>query len=134
MAAYLFDTTALLAHYLDEPGAQEVQTMLEDGDYSVLTSAMSLPEFARRLVVLGGDAPSARRRALDYAELVDHVVAVDAALAVRAFELGAGAPARVPLVDCIIAACAQAAEAVLVHRDAHFDSLPGVRTQHIGTA
>jgi predicted nucleic acid-binding protein len=130
--AYLFDTTALLAHYLDEPGAEDVQSILEDTDSTVHASSVSLTELARRLVALGEPVVEARRRALDYAELIDELITVDGALAIRAFELGASATGRVPLVDCLIAACAQVSEAVLVHRDPHFDALPGIESRRIG--
>jgi predicted nucleic acid-binding protein len=123
--SYLLDTTALLAHYLDEPGGTDVQRILE-GDDSVFVCSVSAAEFARRLVVLGCEVDFARSVALEYLELCDETLSVDAAVAIRAFEIGATAGERVPLIDAIIASAAQTKGATLVHRDTHFESMPSV--------
>lgn len=127
MNCVLLDTTAVLAHYLGEPGAEQVHQLLEDTKTEILMCALSLTEFARRLVALGESAADARERALDYAGLCDTIVPVDTALGIRAFELGTGTSARVPLVDTLIAAAAQLSDASLVHRDNHFRALTTVR-------
>lgn len=124
MSAAVLDTTALLAHYRGEPGAEKVQAVLEDGDRDVYLSALSVAEFARRLVALGAAPADARTAALDYAGLAKETVAVDVAVAVRAFELGGSGAGRLPLADALIAATASILQAVLVHRDAHFDAVP----------
>jgi predicted nucleic acid-binding protein len=122
--ACLLDTTALLAHFMNEPGAAQVQAILDDRNQDVLISAVSITEFARRLEALDAPLAEARAIALDYAGLADLVVPVDAAVAIRAFELGSACTARLPLADALIAACAGVHEAVLVHRDPHFDGIP----------
>lgn len=122
--ACLLDTTALLAHFRNEPGAEQVQAILDDQDQEVLISSISITEFARRLDALGASLTDARSIALEYAGLADLVVPVDAAIAVRAFELGSACTGRLPLADALIAACAGVHEAVLVHRDPHFDGIP----------
>ena len=132
MAAYLLDTTALLAHFFDEPGSDEVQGILTDSEAEIFISTISIAEFARRLVTLGYEAENSRERALAYARLATETVVPDTAVAVRAFELGTTASARVPLIDTIIAASAQIHNAVLVHRDIHFEALPAVRQRKIG--
>jgi hypothetical protein len=120
---FLLDTTALLAHYRKERGFQEVQNILEDDSAVVLMSALSVAEFARRMLTLGADRDEARQAALDYAGLADEVVAIDTSISVRAFELGTLTSERLPLIDALIAASALSRGAVLVHRDSHFTSI-----------
>jgi predicted nucleic acid-binding protein len=124
MARYLLDTSALLAHFHGEVGADRVQAILVDDSSEVIISSLTLAEFARGIFSLGFDRDQARRTALSYASLASVVVPVDAAIAIRAFELGTIANSRLPLADALIAASAQAANAVLVHRDKHFHSIP----------
>ncbi|MFH2113031.1 MAG: PIN domain-containing protein [Spirochaetota bacterium] len=122
--ACLLDTTALLAHFRNESGASQVQAILDDRTNDVLISAVSITEFARRLQALGASLAEARTITLEYTGLADMVVPVDAAVAIQAFELGSACTARLPLADALIAACASEHEAVLVHRDPHFDGIP----------
>ncbi|MGA2547075.1 MAG: PIN domain-containing protein [Rectinemataceae bacterium] len=124
MARYLLDTSALLAHFRREEGADRVQDILIDDSSEVTISSVTMAELARGIYSLGSDMDQARRTALSYASLASVVVPVDAAIAVRAFELGTLASSRLPLADALIAASAQAANAVLVHRDKHFHSIP----------
>ncbi|MBN1243487.1 MAG: PIN domain-containing protein [Spirochaetales bacterium] len=123
MSACLLDTSALLAHWHDEPGAVRVQELLADREAEVLLCALSVAEFARAALSLGASRDEARSTALRYASL-GTLVAVDEAVAVRAFELGSLASSRLPLADALIAAAASIHGATLVHRDAHFDALP----------
>ncbi len=120
----LLDTTAMLAHFRNESGANRVQAILDDQKLDVLISAISIAEFARRLEALGASLADSRSRALEYAGLADMVVPIDTAIAIRAFELGSACAGRLPLADALIAACASVHEAVLVHRDSHFDGIP----------
>ncbi len=53
---HLLDTSALLAHYLAEPGAERVQALLEDAAVVAGASILSLYEFELRLHQLGVDA------------------------------------------------------------------------------
>jgi predicted nucleic acid-binding protein len=132
MSRILLDTTALLAHFLDEPETDQVHRLIEDSESEILICAVSVAEFARRLVGLGDSIEEARSRALDYAGLCDSVVPVDTALATRAFELAADTPVRLPLVDSLIAAAAQLSNATLVHRDPHFREIAVLRQVEIG--
>jgi len=123
VSACLLDTSALLAHYRAEAGADRVQELLEDDGVDLALSAVTVTEFARRVAELGAEPNAARDAALQYARLVTEVVPVDAAVAIRAFEISATASGRVPLVDALIAACASVLGATLVHRDPHFQSI-----------
>ncbi|MCK6531088.1 PIN domain-containing protein [Myxococcota bacterium] len=121
MTAILLDTSALLAHFFDEPGGDEVARLMVESDY--LLSVVSGVEMHGRLREMG--VPPARAEAVveEYAGAAVEVVGIDARVARRAWELRATAPARLPLADALIAACASVREARLVHRDSHFDCL-----------
>ena len=123
MSTFLLDTSALLAHYRNEAGAARVQALLEDEQVTIAISSVTVTEFARRLADFGADAAEARQTSLQYAQIASEVVPLDTAVAVRAFEIGLTAAARVPLVDTLIAACASVLHATLVHRDPHFRSI-----------
>jgi predicted nucleic acid-binding protein len=123
MKAYFLDTSALLAHYLNESGARRVQAILEEEDSEVSISALSVAEMARRLVAMGTAPAAARSTALEYAGL-STVASIDTATSVRAFEIGSACEARLPQVDALIAAGALLSEATLVHRDPHFNMIP----------
>ena len=69
----LLDTSALLAHYRNEEGAERVQELFEDDHEEILIASVSIPEFARRLRELGvGDAEISRVMA-DYRQLAGMV-------------------------------------------------------------
>jgi hypothetical protein len=53
---HLLDTSALLAHYLAEPGATRVQALFEDTAVVAGTSILAFFEFDLRLHQLGIDA------------------------------------------------------------------------------
>ena len=101
---YLFDTSALLAHYRRESGWQQVQAIFDDDAADILLASVTLTEFARRLRELGASDAEARQTAEDYRLLVNDVVAIDDRLAFAAFDLARATPKRLPLVDSLIAA------------------------------
>ncbi len=59
-----------------------------------------------------------------YQLLCTEVAPVDTAVALAAFAIGCRTPHRLPFVDALIAAVAQARNAVLVHRDEHMRAIP----------
>jgi predicted nucleic acid-binding protein len=85
---FLLDTSALLAHWRQEPGWARVQALFEAGDSEILAARVSLAEFARRLCELGATAGEARRAAEDYMEALDELVPVDESVALAAFDIG----------------------------------------------
>ena len=121
---YLLDTSALIAHYRQEAGWERVQAIFDDGSADVIIASVTLPEFARRLRDLGAGSAEIRQTLADYKLLFSDIVAVDAAVAMAAFEIGYRTPHRLPLVDALIAAAAQVREACLVHRDHHMTAIP----------
>lgn len=127
----LLDTSAMLLHYFDEPGADRVQDLLLDDANQILIASISITELARRLLAMGHDADEAKSVGLSYSSLAERVLPVDTAVAVRAFELSSLSLKRVPLIDALIAACACVNEATLVHCDAHFRAIPEDLLQRI---
>lgn len=121
---YLFDTSALLAHYRGEAGAEKVQEIFADEDARILICSVSIPEFARRLYDLGTEPPTIRQAVADYLQLASEVVAIDVAVAECSYDLIRQTPVRLPLIDALIAAAACVKTASLVHRDAHMRAIP----------
>lgn len=119
----MLDTTAILAHYRKEAGWEKVQELFADPDSELLLCSVSLAEFARRLHSLGVPNEEILHAVREYSGLMTSVVAVDADIALKAFELSAAVTGRLPLADSLIAAAAVNAAAALVHRDAHFEGL-----------
>lgn len=121
---YVLDTSALLAHYRQEPGWEEVQALFETDDAELSIASVSLTEFGRRLRALGASQAEVEATLSSYQLLFTEVITVDAAVAKAAFGIGCHTPHRLPLVDALIAACAQARSAILVHRDEHMRAIP----------
>ena len=59
-----------------------------------------------------------------YKELFADIVAADEAVANRAIDIRQAAIGRIPAMDSLIAATAAHHNAVLVHRDPHFQTIP----------
>jgi len=121
---YLLDTSALLAHYRNEPGASRLQALFTEEESEVLIASVSIPEFARRLRDLGQDEAQIRRVLADYRQVLDGIVAIDVPVAEASVEILRRASGRLPLVDALIAAAAHVRRATLVHRDAHLRAIP----------
>jgi predicted nucleic acid-binding protein len=128
---YLLDTSALLAHYRQEPGWEEVHDLFVTDSTELSIASVSLTEFGRRLQELGASEAEVETTLASYQLLFTQVIAIDAAVAKAAFVIGHHTPHRLPLIDALIAACAQAWSAVLVHRDEHMRAIPeAVIRQH----
>ena len=121
---YVLDTSALLAHYRQEAGWQEVQTLFETDEAELIAASVSLTEFGRRVRELGATETEVEGILSSYQLLFTEVAPVDTAIAKAAFVLGCRTPRRLPLVDALIASVAQVRSAVLVHRDEHMRLIP----------
>ena len=121
---YLLDTSALLAHHRQESGWEAVQAIFEADDAEILIASVSLTEFGRRLSDLGAPEAVVGRTLASYQLLCNEVAPVDTAVALAAFAIGCRTPRRLPLVVALIAAVAQARNALLVHRDEHMRAIP----------
>ena len=121
---HLLDTSALLAHYLAEPGAERVQALFEDDAVLAGASILSLYEFELRLHQLGVDEVTRATELNRYRALLNDIVVVDEAVRSEAIRLRTGATAHVAAMDILIAATASLKNATLVHRDPHFAAIP----------
>lgn len=119
MLAYVLDTSAWIAHILQEPGWETVSTLLRDGERQVGISALSLIELYGSLRTFNQEKEF--EHILEgYRDLLLLIIPIDEAIALRAIALRQKARARVPAIDSLIAATAAHHNAILVHRDPHF--------------
>lgn len=119
MITHVLDTSALLAHYLREPGGEDVNVILARGPEETGVSLVTLVELRGRLAELVADATEAERAFKLYTETLTTTVPFTRATADAAMELRAATRPRLPLVDALIAASAKQHGATLVHRDPH---------------
>ncbi|NBU11575.1 MAG: type II toxin-antitoxin system VapC family toxin [Proteobacteria bacterium] len=124
MITHVLDTSALLAHYLREPGAEEVNVILARGPEENGVSLVTLVELRGRLAELLADPLEAERVFKLYTETLTATVPFTGETAEAAMELRAATRPRLPLVDALIAASAKELGATLVHRDPHMDGIP----------
>jgi len=126
---HLLDTSALCAHFLGEPGADEVDKILAARTATVcVLTWFELRFVLKHLGVSPRDALSAERV---YRAVVAESWAVDDTVIESAVTLRETAGDRLPMADAIIAGCAVAHELILVYRDQHFEALPANRLRQI---
>jgi predicted nucleic acid-binding protein len=123
--AHLLDTSAVLAHFLDEPGADVVSRILAGGKKKALLCAPSWAELERRLGELVPDTAEAERVWTLYTQGLCGFLPLDEDSVRAAISLRRSADGRLPLIDALIAGCASAQGMELVHRDSHMDRLSG---------
>jgi predicted nucleic acid-binding protein len=120
---HLLDSSALLALYYDEGGSQQVRQLFEEDDTPILLSVLSVSEFWSRLKSEGHES-AFESEWKQQQQLFDHILNVDWSVTERAIAIRRATPARLPMVDALIAATASLHNAVLVHRDPHFRAIP----------
>ena len=121
---HLLDTSAILVHFLGEPGAELVSDLLSRGSESVALPAPTWVELERRLAELIPDADEAHRVWKLYTQMLCSFLPINAAAAEAAIALRKSSPGRLPMVDALIAGCAKAHHLTLLHRDAHMAAIP----------
>ena len=124
MITHVLDTSAILAHYLREPGASDVNAILARGPEAAGLSLISIVELRGRLSDLAVDAEEAGRVLKLYTETLTTILPFTRETAEAAMELRAATRPRLPLVDSLIAASAKRHAAILVHRDPHMAAIP----------
>ncbi|MGA2380338.1 MAG: PIN domain-containing protein [Spirochaetia bacterium] len=122
---HVLDTSALLAHFFDEPGAAVVQELWTSKGPRPGICAVTVAELRGRLSEEMGDGGDAQAAADAYLQDLTVCLDVDRAVAELAWHIRAATPQRLPLVDALIAATARAAGAILVHKDPHMARIPG---------
>lgn len=120
----MLDTSALLAHYLREPGAEDVNLILARGLDETGISLITAVELRGRLTELLADAAEAQRAFKLYTETLTTTFPFTRQTAEAAMELRTATRPRLPMVDALIAASAKQHGATLVHRDAHMAGIP----------
>ncbi len=119
----VLDTSAVVCIVEQESGWLVAQEKIREFD-QVLISAMTIAEYARRCLSRGDSIAEAKLAIDGVLVMVDEVIAVDEQIARRMLTVVEQATSRVPIIDAIIAATAIQHGAVLLHRDAHFRSIP----------
>lgn len=123
-ATHVLDTSALLAHYFDEPGAVQVEQLWSARAAKPAICAVTVPELKTRLREELTDEIAADEAARAYLNELTICLPVDRAIAELAWQIKESVSERIPLVDALITATARAAGAVLVHRDPHMSRIP----------
>ena len=121
---HVLDTSAIVAHYFDEPGAEMVERLWHDPRNRIGLCVLSMPELKGRLTVEVDDPEEVDRTLRQYVDELTISLVVDRRAAGSAVLLRESAGTRLPLVDAVIAGCAHVHSAVLVHRDPHLASIP----------
>ena len=121
--SHVLDTSALLAHYFNEPGAEVIQKLWSDESFRLAISAVTIAELKGRLHQEITDDGESAKAADAYLNELTICLPVDRATAELAWQLRQDSPHRLPLVDALIAATARAAGAILVHKDPHMSQI-----------
>lgn len=121
---YVFDTSAILAHYRQQTGADFVQAVFDNEEIEIAIASVSLAEFARRLFELGSTDIETAQTLVAYEALFARIIPIDQVVAQTAIHISRQSPKRIPLIDALIAAVAKSCGAVLVHADAHMLAIP----------
>jgi predicted nucleic acid-binding protein len=122
--SHVLDTSALLAHYFDEQGAELIDGLWSDPSARLAVSAITVAELKGRLHQEITEDAEAARATDAYLNELTICLPVDRATAEMAWQLRQATPNRLPLVDALIAATARVAGAVLVHKDRHMSQIP----------
>lgn len=121
---HLLDSSAVLALLEDEPGAERVEQLLRQR--SVLIPFVALIETYQITLQTSSQTEAEHRHALLKALPAEVLWHVDEPTALAAAKLKA--QHRLPLADALIAAFALTRDAILVHKDPHFEVVaPHVR-------
>ena len=131
MISHVLDTSALLAHFQNEPGASEITDLLARGPAQIAISVLSLIEFKTRLHELVPDRQEVERLFCLYTETLSSSLATSNEVALEAIKLREAIRPRLPLADAIIAATAKVCGAILVHRDPHLAAIPQTELKQI---
>jgi predicted nucleic acid-binding protein len=115
---YLIDTSALLAHLLQESGYEVVERLLETSGDRLAICILTWVEFEISLSRSGYTAKEKARILSIYRGALGNPLPVDEKVGREA--LGT----RIPLTDLLIAACAKANGFQLVYRDKHLSDIP----------
>jgi predicted nucleic acid-binding protein len=97
------------------------------GPFLKVLAAPSWVELDTRLRELVPEVAERQNVFLQYTISLTTLLPVDAESSLAAIRLRNAAPGRLPLADALIAGVADTAGLILVHRDPHFDTIPGIK-------
>ena len=115
---YLLDTSAILAHWLNEPGAFQVERII-NGKEAFVASVTWL-----ELRIKWQELEHLNELIDIYQDAVAGTVDITEKVTKCAFEIRRATPDRIPTVDSLIAGAAQIRGYKLVHRDPHLAAIP----------
>ena len=121
---YLIDTSALLAHLLQESGCDVVDRLLETSGDKLAICILTWVEFE---IFLNRSAYTAKEKARIlsiYRTALGGPLPVDEKVGREALAIRQAIGTRIPLTDLLIAACAKANGFDLVYRDKHLADIP----------
>jgi predicted nucleic acid-binding protein len=121
---HLLDSSAFFAFFFDEPGRHRVEELLREPAVDAGLSVLTIVELWARLKAEECDQ-TFEQEWEDHLPLFERIIPVDVSLCLNAIKLRRAATARLPAIDALIAAAAVEHDAVLVHRDPHYESIPG---------
>ena len=124
MITHVFDTSAILAHYFHEPGAELVNDLLAQNSVEVGIPAIELLELKRQLSHTLPNAVEAQRAFHLYAGELLATIPITRAVVTRAQLILEKTGDQLSLLEAILAASAQSENAVLVHRNQRLARLP----------
>jgi predicted nucleic acid-binding protein len=129
MITHILDTSAIMVHFLNGPGAETVNEILHQGADKAGFCVVCYPELKRRLRKLLPDEGAAKEVFHTYTHTLMGSVNVTRKAGDMAAELIQGWGEGVPVISVIVAACAIAEGAVLVHSGARVSESgwPGLR-------
>ena len=121
---YLIDTSALLAHLLQESGYEVVERLLETSGDKLAICILTWVEFEIFLSRSGYTAKEKARILSIYRGALGNPLPVDEKVGREALVILEALGTRIPLTDLLIAACAKANGFELVYRDKHLADIP----------
>jgi predicted nucleic acid-binding protein len=129
MITHVFDTTAILAHYFHQPGAEQVNDLLAANSVEVGIPASELLELKSQLARTLPDPTEARRAFHLYADELITTLPVTRTIITRAVGILEKADGQLDQREAILAATAHDENAVLVHRNPRLARLPATILQ-----
>ncbi|MFA7343770.1 MAG: type II toxin-antitoxin system VapC family toxin [Terrimicrobiaceae bacterium] len=123
-AAHLLDTSAVLAHLLQEKGSDTVEHCISPEGGRAAISVISWVEF--QLFLTRSDYPQTDTAKIlgFYRDALGSPLPIDESVGKAAIALRAQTPTRIHLTDLLIAACAKEHGLKLVYRDKHIEGIP----------
>ena len=121
---YIIDTSALLAHLLQESGCEVVERLLETSGDKLAICILTWVELE---IFLNRSAYTAKEKARIlsiYRVALGSPLPVDEKVGREALAIREALGTRIPLTDLLIAACAKANGFNLVYRDKHLADIP----------